>query len=318
MVLVTDRGGRFLSLSKYGQSFLEHLKGVQIPSQLLSDVVLVDTPGIIENRKQQERGYPFSNVMTWFTDRSDLIFVIFDPTKLDVGLELANLFQLLKGREAQVRIILNKADMVDDQELMRVYGALFWGLQPLINVTEPPRVYVGSFWDKPLQQQMHLFLREEVSLLNDIIEIVHNQLEKKIGLIRQQAILVRIHALLVDLYVKAFNKHKPVFSSSDATSADIIENPEKYMIYQNILAHNVSKYDLPDPRRYREFFSIQGIDTHKELVNHCSIFSGCPLEKIERAINVDLPALLNSVTNAASCTGSSESCSTINKKQPPN
>ena len=122
-----------------------------MPYPLLEKVVFVDTPGIIENRKQQQRGYPFNNVMRWFIHRAELIFVVFDPTKLDVGLELESLFEQLKGRESQIRLILNKADSISMQELMRVYGALFWSMAPLINVTEPPRVYIGSFWDEPLR-----------------------------------------------------------------------------------------------------------------------------------------------------------------------
>lgn len=56
-----------------------------------------------------------------------------------------------QGKEAALRIILNKADSIPERELMRVYGALYWSLAPLINVTEPPRIYVGSLWDKPYQ-----------------------------------------------------------------------------------------------------------------------------------------------------------------------
>ena len=48
----------------------------------------MDSPGIIENKKQQERGYPFNEVCQWFIDRAQLIFLVFDPTKLDIGSEL--------------------------------------------------------------------------------------------------------------------------------------------------------------------------------------------------------------------------------------
>ncbi len=34
--------------------------------------------------------------------------------------------------------VLNKADMCEPQELMRVYGSLFWSLSNLIHTTEPP------------------------------------------------------------------------------------------------------------------------------------------------------------------------------------
>jgi len=63
--------------------------------------------GIIENRKQQERGYPFNKVVQWFIDRAQLILIVFDPTKLDVGSELETLFKQLKGKESQIRYFHN-------------------------------------------------------------------------------------------------------------------------------------------------------------------------------------------------------------------
>jgi EH domain-containing protein 1 len=34
----------------------------------------------------------------------------------------------MRGQDDKVRIVLNKADSIDQQELMRVYGALMWSL----------------------------------------------------------------------------------------------------------------------------------------------------------------------------------------------
>lgn len=70
------------------QKFLERFQGTEIPSKLLEKVTLVDTPGIIENKKQQERGYPFNEVCQWFIERAQLVFLVFDPSKLDMGSEL--------------------------------------------------------------------------------------------------------------------------------------------------------------------------------------------------------------------------------------
>lgn len=298
IVMAADSARSFSPLEKFGQNFLEKLIGIEFPHKLLERVSFVDTPGIIENRKQQERGYPFNDVCQWFIDRADLIFVVFDPTKLDVGLELEMLFRQLKGRESQIRIILNKADSLATQELMRVYGALFWSLAPLINVTEPPRVYVSSFWPADYHPETHkeLFLKEEISLLEDLNQVIENRLENKIAFIRQHAIRVRIHALLVDRYVQTYKEKMTFFSDGELVFKDIVDDPDKFFIFKSILAKtNVSKFDLPNREAYKDFFGVNPITNFKVLSQQCSYIGGCFLEKIERAITHELPDLLGSI-----------------------
>nr|KAF6442421.1 sarcalumenin [Rousettus aegyptiacus] len=298
IVMAADSARSFSPLEKFGQNFLEKLIGIEVPHKLLERVTFVDTPGIIENRKQQERGYPFNDVCQWFIDRADLIFVVFDPTKLDVGLELETLFRQLKGRESQIRIILNKADNLATQMLMRVYGALFWSLAPLINVTEPPRVYVSSFWPQDYKPDTHreLFLKEEISLLEDLNQVIENRLENKIAFIRQHAIRVRIHALLVDRYLQTYKEKMTFFSDGELVFKDIVEDPDKFYIFKTILAKtNVSKFDLPNREAYKDFFGINPISSFKLLSQQCSYMGGCFLEKIERAITHELPGLLGSL-----------------------
>lgn len=244
------------------------------------------------------QGYPFNDVCQWFIDRADLIFVVFDPTKLDVGLELEMLFRQLKGRESQIRIILNKADSLATQELMRVYGALFWSLAPLINVTEPPRVYVSSFWPQEYHPDTHkdLFLKEEISLLEDLNQVIENRMENKIAFIRQHAIRVRIHALLVDRYLQTYKDKMTFFSDGELVFRDIVEDPDKFFIFKSILAKtNVSKFDLPNREAYKDFFGINPITSFKLLSQQCSYMGGCFLEKIEKAITRELPDLLGSI-----------------------
>ncbi|KAJ8398762.1 hypothetical protein AAFF_G00419590 [Aldrovandia affinis] len=294
IVMAADSSRSFSPLEKFGQNFLEKLIGIEMPHKLLERVTFVDTPGIIENRKQQERGYPFNDVCQWFIDRADLIFVVFDPTKLDVGLELEMLFRQLKGRESQIRIILNKADNLATQDLMRVYGALFWSLAPLINVTEPHA------------STRELFKREEISLLEDLNQVIENRLENKIAFIRQHGIRVRIHGLLVDRYVQTFKDKMSFFSDPELVFKEIVDDPDKFYIFKSILAKtNVSKFDLPNRDAYRDFFGINPVASFKQLSAQCSYMGGCLLEKIEKAITNELPGLLSSITTVKNPTLSS-------------
>ncbi|XP_066509472.1 sarcalumenin-like isoform X1 [Hoplias malabaricus] len=298
IVMAADSSRSFSPLEKFGQGFLEKLIGVEMPHKLLERVTLVDTPGIIENRKQQERGYPYNEVCQWFIDRADLIFLVFDPTKLDVGLELEMLFKQMKGRESQIRIILNKADNLATQDLMRVYGALFWSMAPLINVTEPPRVYVSSFWPREYASDTshELFMKEEISLLEDLNQVIENQLENKIAFVRQHAIRVRVHALLVDRYLQTYYEKLGWFADPDEVFCDIAANPDHFYIFKSVLAKaNVSKFDLPAPEVYQDFFGVNPVSGFKRLESHCGWTGGCLLNRIEKAIGEVLPALLSSL-----------------------
>jgi hypothetical protein len=50
----------------------------------------------------------------------------------------------LKGNDDKIRVVLNKADMVSHQQLMRVYGAMMWSLGKVVKTPEVMRVYIGT------------------------------------------------------------------------------------------------------------------------------------------------------------------------------
>jgi hypothetical protein len=47
---------------------------------------------------------------------------------LNLSIHYRRSIEAIHGYEDKVRIVLNKADQVDHQELMRVYGALMWSI----------------------------------------------------------------------------------------------------------------------------------------------------------------------------------------------
>ena len=96
------------------------------------------------------RGYDFVEVLEWFAARVDIVLLLFDAHKLDISDELRRAIEALSRWDDKIRIILNKADGVDGQQLMRVYGALMWSLGKVLTCPEVPRVYIGSWWDKQL------------------------------------------------------------------------------------------------------------------------------------------------------------------------
>jgi len=82
---------------------------------------------------------------------------------------------------------------------MRVYGALMWSLGKVMNTPEVCRVYVGSFWDHPLQEtdQQDLLQAEEQDLLNDIMKLPQQAVMRRINELVKRARSVKVHAYII-------------------------------------------------------------------------------------------------------------------------
>lgn len=103
--------------------------------QLLDEITLVDTPGVLSGEKQRtQRSYDFTGVISWFAAKCDLILLLFDPHKLDISDEFKRVIGSLRGHDDKIRVVLNKADQVDTQQVKYTYSISVMCFQSLINV----------------------------------------------------------------------------------------------------------------------------------------------------------------------------------------
>jgi GTPase SAR1 family protein len=190
----------FRGLERFGVAFLNRFEGAQVPCQVLRNITLIDTPGVLSGEKQRvARGYDFTQVCSWFAQRADLIILLFDAHKLDISDEFKSTIESLKGNDDKIRCILNKADQVDRQKLMRVYGALMWSLGKVMKTPEVLRVYIGSFWDQPLHctDNAELFELEEKDLMRDLKDLPRNSAVRKINELVKRVRLCKVHAYII-------------------------------------------------------------------------------------------------------------------------
>ncbi|KXZ52131.1 hypothetical protein GPECTOR_10g760 [Gonium pectorale] len=273
----------YRGLSSFGTGFLSRFEGSQCPARLLEEITLVDTPGVLSGEKQRiERAYNFVEICEWFAARCDLIFLLFDPYKLDISDEFKSVINCLRGHDDKVRVILNKADQVDQQQLMRVYGALMWSLGKVFRSPEVCKVYVGSFnSEAPINERVNpygkpLFEAEQKQLLADLYEIPQRSTDRKINEFVKRVRAAKIHILLIGHLRKQmpsmFGKEKAQKKLMD----DIISNFEEVQ-----REYHLPRGDFPDPGRFRD---IPGVT--KSM-----------MQAMEDVLSVDIPNLVKQFDN---------------------
>ena len=201
--LVVDSAKSFRSLSAFGNAFLNRFACSETANPVLETITLVDSPGILSGEKQSiNRGYDFTGVLEWFAERVDRIILLFDAHKLDISDEFRRGIEALHGFDDKIRIVLNKADMISTQQLMRVYGAMMWSLGKVINTPEVTRVYVGSFWDQPLKMDDNrkLFELEESDLFADLQGLPKNAALRKLNDLIRRARLAKVRNLFINIF----------------------------------------------------------------------------------------------------------------------
>ncbi|KAJ2752599.1 hypothetical protein GGI19_003717 [Coemansia pectinata] len=277
----------FSGLTKFGTKFLSRFQVAQLNNPLLSNLTLIDTPGILSGSKQIQRGYDFTSVINWFADRSDLILLLFDSYKLDISDEFKGAIQSLRGHEDKVRIVLNKCNQVNQQQLMRVYGAMMWSLGKVIPTPEVNRVYLGSFWPRyktPVgtvyEDNAELIASEQRDLLRDLRSIPKNAALRRVNEIVKRARQARVHAHIIG----HLRSELPAMFGKDKKAKAMVEDlPAEFRKIQT--RYNLPPGDFPNPEAFKndlEAFKI--VDFNKlslKLIGNA-----------DDALSVDFPKLM--------------------------
>jgi len=282
----------YQGLSMFGTGFLSRFEGSQCPAKLLEDITIVDTPGVLSGEKQRiERNYNFQDVCEWFAARCDLILLLFDPYKLDISDEFKKVISTLRGHDDKVRVILNKSDQVDQQQLMRVYGALMWSLGKVFKSPEVCKVYIGSFnSDAPINAEKNphckeLFLAEQEQLLADLYEIPHRSCDRKINEFVKRVRACKIHILIIG-HIRA---HMPALFGKDKKQRKMLDQlPE--IFHQVQREHHLPPGDFPDVARFREILSAFDFSSFPKLTDRM-------VKQIDDVLSVDVPNLVRAFDN---------------------
>ncbi|KFM13514.1 EH domain-containing protein 2, partial [Aptenodytes forsteri] len=279
--LIVDPKKPFRKLNPFGNTFLNRTpspgspKPRGDPAQPRGDPPIPPFPPPLP-------GYDFPAVLQWFAERVDLIILLFDAHKLEISDEFSEAIRALKGNEDKIRVVLNKADMVETQQLMRVYGALMWSLGKVFNTPEVLRVFIGSFWSEPLliADNRQLFELEEQDLFQDIQNLPRNAALRKLNDLVKRARLVRVHAHIISRLKKEMPS---VFGKDNKKKQLIAKLPLLFARIQ--LEHHIPPGDFPDCARMQELL----------LVHDFARFPGLKprmLEALDELLTTDIAALM--------------------------
>eukprot|EP00927_Polykrikos_kofoidii_P048060 TRINITY_DN42293_c0_g1_i1.p1 TRINITY_DN42293_c0_g1~~TRINITY_DN42293_c0_g1_i1.p1 ORF type:complete len:636 (+),score=107.13 TRINITY_DN42293_c0_g1_i1:65-1909(+) len=281
--LVVDTSLPFTQLSHFGNAFLTRLECSKLNSPVLEGISFIDSPGVLSGEKQRiKRGYEFEAVVKWFSDRVDVILLLFDVSKLDISDEFRRVIHATRGNDHKIHIVLNKADGVTTQQLMRVYGALMWSLGKVIDTPEVSRVFVGSFWDEPLKNEnfRELFEKEENDLYTMLAQLPRTATVRKVNDLIKRARLAKVHATLMDhLY-----NQMPTFFGHAKEQQRMIQNLQ--LIYHELAVQKgLPLGDFPDVRMMQERLMPMDFSTFNRI-------SAAKVQALDELLSTDLPKLL--------------------------
>ncbi|KAM5585465.1 EH domain-containing protein 1 [Rosa sericea] len=282
----------FSGLTSFGTSFLSKFECSQMPHSLLEHITFVDTPGVLSGEKQRtQRAYDFTGVTSWFASKCDLILLLFDPHKLDVSDEFKRVISSLRGHDDKIRVVLNKADQIDTQQLMRVYGALMWSLGKVLNTPEVMRVYIGSFNEKPVNEAAsgpigkELFEREQEDLLSDLKDIPKKSCDRRINEFVKRARAAKIHAYIIS----HLRKEMPALIGKAKTQKRLTDNLEDEFKKVQREFH-LPPGDFPNVEQFRETLSGYSFDNFEKL-------KPSMIKAVDDMLGYDIPELLKNFRN---------------------
>jgi len=248
--LVSNPNSPFHELSQFGNAFLSRFAGCEVPSDFAKGCTLIDTPGVLAGRKQTiDRQYSHEDVIKWFAPRCDMILLMFDAHKVDIADELKEVIRNLEGYDDKVRVVLNKADSLEPSEMLKINSALTWNLARILHGAEVRRIYVGSFWDQPLQPSYmsELFEKETAALLNDLASLPRNNTTAKLNDLVYRTRMVRVQALVL----AALRSEMPKMGvGKDKKQRELIAGLEEVFVKVS-RTHNIPPGDFPDVAKFR-------------------------------------------------------------------
>ncbi len=144
--LVNDESLPFTSFKAYGKRFISHFCMKRVKADFLKDMVIIDSPGMLDSVAEKDRGYNYMTVLGEFAKLADLIVLMFDPHKAGTIKETYSAIRTTlpeSSGEDRIIFVMNRIDECDHlSDLVRSYGTLCWNISQMTGRKDIPYIYL--------------------------------------------------------------------------------------------------------------------------------------------------------------------------------
>ena len=191
--LLNDDKLPFAKFKKYGEKLTSHFCLRNINSPAFENMVIIDSPGMLDATTEKDRGYDYMEVLGEFAKMADLIVLMFDPHKAGTIKETYSAIRNTlpeKSGEDRIIFVMSRIDECDSiSDLVRSYGTLCWNMSQMTGRKDIPHIYLtyseemagdraGDSWPQERTELIKKIHAAPNLRLNHILEDIDRQVNE--------------------------------------------------------------------------------------------------------------------------------------------
>lgn len=215
----------FHDLDRLGPRFISRLRLRAIPTNVLQEINMIDSPGMIDAvDRSNTREYDFDRSVRIFAENADLILFFFDPDKPGTTAEtISILTNTLAGLEHKLMIVMNKVDLFSTmRDFARSYGTLCWNLSKAITTKDIPHIFttylpeLAREGDRSSGVPLEDFDDARNEIVNEIKRVPTRRADNIVSDLLQAARMLFVHARVCDRLAAYYRKSQLRWFGSSA------------------------------------------------------------------------------------------------------
>ena len=144
--LVNDERLPFSHLKNHGEQFISHFRLKSVGLDSLTDMAIIDSPGMLDAVTENDRGYNYMAVVSQLAKLADLVVLMFDPHKAGTIKETYTAIRDTlpeSAGEDRIIFVMSRIDECDSaSDLVRSFGTLCWNLSQMTGRKDIPHIFL--------------------------------------------------------------------------------------------------------------------------------------------------------------------------------